>query len=202
MNPIDTIEHDELTANLYYDEMPMSPAEWDILGTFEHALHGYSFASGKGDDYTGEPERGWPVYIRSLTLFGEAFAVLPVYLGDHGSSGFTLYESDAKNCNGVYFTTAKRARELCGDDVTPAQALDGLRSELTEWHQFLNGDVYVYIIEQKGNGDTVESCGGFYGYEYALTEMRDALTDAVEEQKCRKIEIAKGWALAHGLVSR
>lgn len=52
------------------------------------------------------------------------------------------------------------------------------REKIEEYDSYLRGDVYEYIIEDP-NGEIVESCCGFYGYDYAEKEMKQALDNYV-----------------------
>jgi hypothetical protein len=48
------------------------------------------------------------------------------------------------------------------------------QSMIDEWNQYLSGDVYGYVIAD-GNGEHVDSCWGFFGFDYAKTEARNAV---------------------------
>ena len=186
-----TIERDGCTVSLFVDDDASSPDGWDNLATFEH-VSGYTFG-----DSTGEPERGWAVYARWLTLFGGAAAVLPVRLEDYGSGGLRVHETDGENANGVLFTTDARVTELCGDGATyheQAWILDALRDELRVWAQYLEGDVYGYSVEDS-RGETVDSLWGLYGWEYAREEAARALADAVETDNLRRSDL-RPWVAA------
>jgi len=56
----------------------------------------------------------------------------------------------------------KKAKEL-------VQAL------IETWNQYLSGDIWGYIIEDK-NGEVVGSCWGFYGIEDAEREALQAIS--------------------------
>lgn len=46
-----------------------------------------------------------------------------------------------------------------------------LKSEVETYDQYLTGDVYGYVIEDK-EGEELDSCWGFYGEEYCLEEAK------------------------------
>lgn len=196
MDAIETIaETDGLTVKLYVDEDAQSPDSWDNLATFEHSS-GYTFG-----ETIGEPERGWNVYIRALTLIDGAAAVLPVRLSDYGSSGIRTHETTPDDANAVLFTTHKRINELWGESPEYHDrewATNALRGELEVWNQYLDGDVYGYKVTDE-TGEHVDSCWGFYGFEYAKEEAREALEACVSQRHERRKEVARGWAIAHGL---
>jgi hypothetical protein len=79
-------------------------------------------------------------------------------------------------------------------DVNPA--------DLSEWEAYCEGDVYGWVIERRvtwqrlGNPtvtreewETVDSCWGFYGREYAEEAAREALDDAGADSTVRPVEV-------------
>ncbi len=130
-------------------------------------------------------------------------AILPVYLLDHSglsvSCGENLVRADDLNIQartgwdsgllGFIFDTLDN-----GWDTTE-QAVEGLRSEITELDQYLTDDVYGYVIEEKvrkhhtvtdlstgvvreydtEDWDQVDALWGLYGREYAEGEAKAEL---------------------------
>lgn len=61
---------------------------------------------------------------------------------------------------GVIFDTAE-SRKVCGcEDFTDEQIEEGLRSEVSEYATYLEGNVFWYQVID-ADGDTLDSCGGF-----------------------------------------
>jgi hypothetical protein len=55
---------------------------------------------------------------------------------------------------------------------------------IEEWNLYLSGEVYGYIIEDD-DGNTVDSCWGFYGREVAEEEAKSAMEGLVEcQERC------------------
>ena len=188
VDAIETIEKDGWTVSLYGDNDPMSPDEWDRLGTFEHGLD-YTFGSPQSGDWDRFGDRTWDVYARALSIFGDdVAAALPVYVADYGSSGLRAWET-ADGANAVLYTTHKRLTELCGDEAeyhSKEWATEALREELKTWSQYLEGDVYGYVVTRP-DGEHDDSCWGFYGLEYATQEAKEAL-DACIEHEAQTVE--------------
>lgn len=113
---------------------------------------------------------------------------LPVYLYDHG--GITISTKpfscswDSGQIGWIYITREGILMEQ-GDlsERSLDQALANLESEIQEYDQYLQGDVYGFQIERivtchccnHRTFEHVESCGGFYGLEYAIEEGRSEL---------------------------
>ena len=77
-----------------------------------------------------------------------------------------------------------------GKRLTPKiwrQAEEALRAEVREYHQFLSSDVWHVRVEN-GEGETLDSCGGFYGSDYAIQEGREMLAALAPEERQRKAE--------------
>ena len=176
MYTIDTFEREGWKSELYSDDEPMSPDQWDNLATFKHSTD-YTFG-----ESCNEPERGWNVYIRALGIFGHDVATtLPVRVVDYGSSGMTIHESDAEDANGVLYTTHARLNDLCGEDDkyhSREWATTALREELAVWRQYLEGDVYGYVVTDPA-GEQADSLWSLYGYEYAKAQAEQALGDSI-----------------------
>lgn len=183
MDAYETIEKDGWKVEVFLDDDAQSPDTWDNLATFQHSTN-YTF----GEDLRREPERGWPVYIRALTLLDEDVAgALPVYIAEHGPQ-LSMWPTEAEHANGVLFTTHKRLNELCGEDAkyhTREWVEEALTGEAAVWRQYLEGDVWGYQVTMP-DGSFADSCWGFYGVEYAIEEAKEAL-DACIDHEAREI---------------
>lgn len=159
------------TLYLKQDEDPMSPREHDNLGIII-CLHG-RYNLGDDHDYKACQFDGWVALREHLEKAHEAIHILPLYLMDH--SGLSL-QTEPFGCGwdsgqvGFVFTTAKRMEEL---GVTEDDVEECLRSEVKVYSQYLEGDVWGYILRDS-DGETIDSCWGFYGAEDAEQEGRAA----------------------------
>jgi hypothetical protein len=92
------------------------------------------------------------------------FVMLPLYLMDHSglsiSTGSFGCPWDSGQVGFIYVD--KDSKDY--DDLTA-----GLTSEVDIYNKFLSGDVWGYDIEN-GDGDVVDSCFGFYGFDRCKEE--------------------------------
>jgi hypothetical protein len=58
------------------------------------------------------------------------------------------------------------------------ELLEYLEGEVETYDQWSSGDVYWYNITAP-NGEDVDSCGGFYGYDYCLEEAKSIVDHMV-----------------------
>lgn len=126
----------------------------------------------------------WDEYRNYLVKDCGAILVSPLYLYDH--SGITISERPF-SCSwdsgqvGFIFTTREK---LIAEGLLPAngrltkkrvEEFERYRAgEVAEYDAYLTGEVYGYRIEDE-HENTVDSCFGFYGFEYCESEGRVAL---------------------------
>lgn len=100
--------------------------------------------------------------------------ILPLYLMDH--SGLAM-SCGAYGCPwdsgqvGFIYTTAEKIAEI---GIAEENVLDSLRAEVDVYSKYIEGDCWGYVIEDS-DGDVADSCWGFYGYDVAEEEGKDAL---------------------------
>lgn len=103
-------------------------------------------------------------------LESAGYVILPLYLYDHGgitiSTGSFSCPWDSGQVGYIYLTPQTIADEWQGDRD---KAESYLRGEVETYDQYLTGDVYGFIIEDD-EGDTLESCWGFFGADYCKAE--------------------------------
>ena len=167
---IKSIQQSGYTLRILTDDSPCSPAEWDNLGQIAYCSNGYTLGTERvSRDRLDEIAAG----IGSGELIG-----LPVYAYVHGAATISTSPFscpwDSGQCGFVYCRASDAEDEWAGDPHFRANALRVLQGEVKTFDQYLRGDVYGYVIEDK-DGDVVDSCWGFYGIEYAEEEARSAL---------------------------
>ena len=109
---------------------------------------------------------------------------LPIYLYDH--SGITIATTpfscpwDSGQLGWIFVEEPKLRAEFA-DVSDPAELREKaealMRAEVMEYDQYLTGDVWCARIEDR-NRNTLDSCCGFFGSDYAIEEGRRMLADA------------------------
>lgn len=190
----ESFEHAGMTCELHPDYEPMSPADWDTLGTlagFEHVRRNWSTF---GDDLFRAEEaydRRESADMLRRYLRWQGIAAVPCYFADYGASGARIYESDSPNC---YIYTTREQCEKLGTRWEDAE--QQLRAELDEWNAYFGGAVVGFVVKDAA-GDVVSSCWGFYpdsegdGLEYVRSEARAAAEyEAAERDRAARQDIA------------
>jgi len=175
----ESYEHAGVSVKIYYDEDPMSPREWDNLGTMVCWHRRYNL----GDD---QAPRDYDS-VQDLIESYDAKVLLPLYLYDH--SGITMNVggfSDPWDSGqvGFIYVTAETIRKEYGCKRITAKVLANvetcLRSEVGTYDQYLTGDVYEYVVDEDGRDE--DRCCGLFGLEYAKEEAND-VADWVARQR-------------------
>lgn len=112
----------------------------------------------------------------------------------HGAEYFASYNTgNYREYGYVAFDTAEWRKELLLSEDVPEQNV--AEQSLQEIKAWCEGDVYGYLVERKVTGrkvydngsseepfeewEEVDSCYGFYGYDYAEHAAKEALEDAI-----------------------
>jgi hypothetical protein len=180
MEATEKYERNGLTVAIHQDEQPMSPAEWDNLGTLylDTGRDRYDFAHEIDSAHTVA------AWVWAHRIAGHA--IVPLRFHDYGSSGLDIRESyNDADANGFIVAMPDDAALLgvpSGDEEWQ------LRNELAEWNQYLSGDVYGYTITTP-EGHVLDSLWGMYGFEYAKEEA-DSAADGYTADEVRALDLA------------
>lgn len=154
--------------------------EWDNLGTIAYKHRRYVL----GDEEIGDVEE-WLKEKEANNAI-----LLPVYAYEHGNiclktSPFSC-SWDSGQVGFIYCDLDKVRKEFGVKRVTAKmreRVEAWLRGEIETFSAYLSGEVYGIRIFD-ANGEEIDSCYGFYGYQYAKEEARRML----EEAKNRVLE--------------
>ena len=126
------------------------------------------------------------------SALSDGYVILPLYLYDHSGISMSVGRDYPFNCPwdsgqvGVIVCDKKTIDEEFGGDKDKAEK--ALRDEVEVYDQYIRGDVYGFIIEERETEDCehcerefdwehVDSCFGFYGHGIYENGMTDHLSD-------------------------
>jgi hypothetical protein len=171
------------TIKISQDETPDNPRNWDNLGTLCLFHNRYTVAN--ETDLDSDDYLGWADLKAAIVKEYDPAVILPVYAYDH--SCFVLSTQIERTWwhaawdsgqLGFAFISRKDALRDFGWKVITKKRLavltDLLKAELHIYSQWINGDVYEYVIRDE-DGDVISSCGGFYNEDDALAAAKDEL---------------------------
>jgi hypothetical protein len=181
----------EETLKIYLDEFPESPREWDNVSRMV-CFHG-DYNLGDKHDYKSNDFSGWDELKEILIEDEGAHLIYPLSLYDH--SGITIFIGEPNDSwdsgrVGFVYVTKKMIEKVWGA-VTPeteALAEKCLRAEVKEYDQYIQGNVYGYVIED-ADGEEIDSCWGYYG-----DDIIDVIVEEVGfTEKDGAVEIYSRW---------
>lgn len=162
---------------IFIDTEPMSPREWDNIGTMVCWHRRYNL----GDE---QPCVSPSVYELPDDE-GRVFS-LPLYLYDH--SGITMRTSpfrsqwDSGKVGFIYVTEERMKKEFSATEDLEEKALKLLNGEVKTYDTYLRGDVWgfqiIKLCEHCGSEeDVVDSCYGFFGDSLEDTGLLESIRD-------------------------
>ena len=136
-------------------------------------------------------------------LVEEKVIIYQVSMTDH--SNISLYMGSPRDrwdsgILGFTYVTLEEVEKEYGvvDAKTIKQAKEILEAELETYNMYVNGEIYWCLIEKinkceccgQENYDEVDSCGGFYGYNFRENGIWDMIKEAIDDKETlEKIEI-------------
>jgi hypothetical protein len=135
----------KITAKIIHDDDPMSPRDWDNLGTMVCWHPDYLLGDEQISRYDAQ---------ETYEELPDDCEVLPLFLYDH--SGITM-STTSFSCGwdsgqvGYIYVDGDRIRKEYGDDSeeTRKKVIKVLQSEVKVYDQYIMGDVWGFVIEQE-----------------------------------------------------
>lgn len=190
--PISTYKlSDNKRLCVYQDEDLESPRVWGNIGKLCIRKHrSYDFPNELDIDFDRQDEYEEMNQINPLIQLAKGYYIFDLDCYEHGWIKFS-FSGSGMQCN---FDKSNNVgilaipKELEGAVYTEEQAKEIAKEELKEYNQYLNGEVYGYVVEEQNvwtneKGDTKternsndDSCWGFYDIANILQEFK--VTDA------------------------
>ena len=180
---------------IYPEDSPSSPREWDNLGTMVCFHRRYTL--GDKHDYSFRDYNSWDEMEKAIIKNENVGVILPLYLYDH--SGITMNTTgfscgwDSGQVGFIYISKEKILKEYGGKIVTKKlkERVEGyLKSEVNTYDQYLTGDVYgykVFKLETCDKGcehrEEIDSCWGYYGEDSCMEEAEGIVKWHIENEK-------------------
>lgn len=172
-----------MKIRIKHDEDPVSPRDFDNFGVMVCMHRRYTL--GDKHDLKEDLFASWDTIQQYLEREEGALHILPLYLYDHSGIAMSTLREWPFNCPwdsgqvGFIYTTNGIIKKM---GVRPEDVEEQLRLEVKTYSQFISGDVHGYIIEDD-DGKIVDSCWGFFGYEYAEQEAEEQLRLLLKDKK-------------------
>lgn len=185
------------------DEDAQNPyKDWDQLSDTNFWLRNYNL------DSTGKGQMGFdgPQEVVEAFQRGEIVFYAPIYAYIHGGITVSMGERGYPfNCPwdsglaGMVYVTKEKAKEnwpFYGGRTLWLACGRVAKVEIETLDQYLTGDVWAYNITKKGwDPWDGESCCGFYGYDYCLSEAKGVVDQLIEAQERLENDLREDWAM-------
>lgn len=171
-----TEEYKGATIEIHHDEDAQSPRiDMDNLGTMVCFHRRYHL----GDTAHGFKESdcsSWDELKQAITeRHGPLADIIPVYMLDHsglrvnttGYSDVDPQRWDWGQIGYIYLTKA----DALAENIPLEKVTATLLSEVDVYDQYMSGDVCGYTVLVDGN--VMDSCWGFYGFDYCLEQAKE-----------------------------
>jgi hypothetical protein len=180
----ETIQHGPFTITIYNDPDPMSPREWDNIGRVQ-GCNEWTFSDGSSAD-AGAAYRE----VRETEPGG--IIALPIKVVD-GPYTMVRETSDWGYADGIYWAAVDETLAVADHGFrTIIEVKDAMRAELATLNQWLEGDVWGYVVTDP-LGTHVSSCWGFFGTEEAKSEGYAAARWAISSTPRWVLEQLIAW---------
>lgn len=185
---VERFEVGQFTVSIVYDTDPAeSPREWENVGKMVCWHRRYNLGDEQPSCQPSEffarlmQDREYEKHRKFMPdelpdthvarYIDKHFYVLPLNLYDHSgisiSTGRFSCPWDSGQVGWIYMSKERAEQEGIADP------LEYLRGEVSTYDEYLTGQVYGFVITD-ADGDTVDSCWGFYGLDYCKEAARDA----------------------------
>lgn len=170
MTSYETYDKEDKVLKIYYDEDAINPRQDCNLGTMICWHRSYDL--GDKHDYCSPNEFRAEINEKNAII-------LPLYLYDH--SGLAMSTApfscpwDSGQVGWIYVSKEKVREEFRVKKITrkiQEQVERILKSEVEVQQQYLNGEIFGYILEDT-EGNELDSCWGFYGCNFKENGMAD-----------------------------
>lgn len=182
----------KVQIKIEYDRHAESPREWSNIGTIVAWHRGYTLGDEQAfenlqelvSDQSSIDTTDWAPSDYQRWLVKNDYLILPVYLYDH--SGITINTTgfhcpwDSGQVGFIYVSKEDVRKEYGVKRISPKLkelVFDVLRSEISTYSQYLEGDVYGYSLQKVRKDGSVkkelDSCWGFYGADIQENGMLD-----------------------------
>ncbi len=174
-NLIETIEYKGYDINIYPDDNPDNPRNWDNLGPMVCFHRGYDL--GDKTDLNSGMFEGWEALEEHLIKEKQAVIIVPLSMYDHSGIRIKIgsfygcglpqghSQFDSGQIGFIYVTKETLKKEYSVKRITKKtkdKAMEVLKDEVKTYDNYVSGSVYGYQVKDKEDND-IDSCWGFFG---------------------------------------
>ena len=205
MDAIETQEYKGYQINIVQDEYPEDPREWENLGRMLCAHKRYNLGDSLDCAAPGWPKdwaqcySSWSEVEKAIYDDLGAGVCLPLYMYNHSGITIRTYPFNCPWDSGqIGYIYATRTDILAGFERKhlSSKLRQKIKAILTDeveaYDQYVTGQVYGYMVEDK-EGGVVDSCFGYYDISQPLDEAKDCIDWKIKERTKEHAKQVKNW---------
>jgi len=170
-----TIQVDDISVEVFYDQHAESPRQWDNMTKFIMFHRRYNLPHEVDiheQDYSSWDEMEEELHQQYKWVY-------PVFMYDHSGLAFSI------NSFSCRFDSGQVGFVVC-DEGEASDACAWAKAELQTYSDYANGNVFGFLVEE--NGEHIHSCGGFYGSDFDENGLMYELKAGLGEEVVTKIK--------------
>ena len=178
-----TKNHRGLTIEILFDTEPVSPKEFDLLGTIYSNRSNYNLMGHNLDELFYENDEG-------DEMLDPDYVFLPIYSYEHGGISLSTkrdgqyFDTFDSGIFGLIATPKWKVKREYGElsNETVKQCKDALSREIELWNDYLQGNIFAYNVKNS-EGEIIESCYGFYGGAEVAMQEAENVADFIADKR-------------------
>jgi len=183
-----------IRATIMYDPEPVSPREWNNLGTMVCFHKRYNLGDAPGRKHGFETPSQ---FMKFLEENEDKILVLPLYLMDHSGLSISVDDTMFRMVDSVgwdwgqvgwTYVTYEDIRKAYNVQRVTRKVLEKAKrvliAEVEEYNKYLQGQVMGFIIQEHHHvkcWQTIDSCFGFYDIDSLLWHVPEKYRDLAQE---------------------
>ncbi len=187
---IKTVKYKNFNINIYYDDEPENPREWDNLGNMMCWHKKYNL--GDKNNFNSDSFNNWNEIQKHIKNELKGYIILPLRLYDHSGISISTCTSypyndrwDSGQVGFIYITKEKILKEYSNKIVSKKireKVTQYLIDEVKIYDQYLRGEIYSYTTEDNAK-NVINSCCGFYDQFELISCAHESIDCHVEQKK-------------------
>ena len=164
-----TIQYKGYEIEIYQDEFPENPREWDNLTTMVCFHKRYDLPN--ETEYNSDMFSSWEHLENQIHKDNDICVCLPVYMHDHSGITVRTYpfscQWDSGQIGFIYVTKNKIKKEFNKKRISKEltkKVKQYLIHELETYDDYITGNAYGYSVIK--DNKILDSCSGYYGFDH------------------------------------
>jgi len=190
MDKYKSIKEKDVYLEIFQDECPESPREWDNLTKMFFFHSKYNL--GDKHNMVNSDFDNWDEMMKYLIKEYETEHIYPVYMYDHSGITISLGSFNDRWDSGKIGFILIDKKTIKENNLKKKEIYKIIKSDIEIYDDYLTGNIYRFRVYKEvkcvtcGNvsEETIDSCGGFYGYD----KTKNGIGDEVNLNEYKEVD--------------